>query len=293
MLTHRNMLLRHRQRHPGAAEPVPRGRHHAALPAAGARVRPADPDRRGAGPRPPPAARRATSRTWSPSCSGSGRPSCSRCPGCSRRSTTPPSRRPHADGKGAIFDRAEQTAIAYSEALDTPGGPGLGLKLKHTLFDRLVYGKLRAALGGRCNDAISGGAPLGARLAHFFRGIGVTIFEGYGLTETVAGRRRQPSRAHIRIGTVGRPLPGVTHPHRRRRRDPDQGRHRLPRVLEQPGGHRRGDRRRRLVPHRRPGRARRRRLPDASPAARRRSSSPPAARTSPPPCWRTGSARTR
>jgi len=116
--------------------------------------------------------------------------------------------RAHADGKGAIFDRAERVAIAYSEALDGKG-PGLLLRAEHALLDRLVYRKLRGALGGQCHAAISGGAPLGARLAHFFRGIGVTVFEGYGLTET------SPAIAvnladHIRIGTVGRPLPGVT-----------------------------------------------------------------------------------
>ncbi|MEU8182670.1 AMP-dependent synthetase/ligase [Micromonospora sp. NPDC049044] len=114
-----------------------------------------------------------------------------------------------ADGKGGIFARAEQVAIAYSEALETPGGPGLALRAQHVVFDRLVYGKLRAALGGRCRDAISGGAPLGARLGHFFRGIGVTILEGYGLTETSpAAAANLPSGT--RIGTVGRPLPGVT-----------------------------------------------------------------------------------
>jgi len=116
--------------------------------------------------------------------------------------------RAHADGKGAIFDRAERVAIAYSEALDGKG-PSLLLRAEHALLDRLVYRKLRGALGGQCHAAISGGAPLGARLAHFFRGIGVTVFEGYGLTET------SPAIAvnladHIRIGTVGRPLPGVS-----------------------------------------------------------------------------------
>ncbi|MET8122208.1 long-chain fatty acid--CoA ligase [Micromonospora sp. NPDC005291] len=113
-----------------------------------------------------------------------------------------------ADGKGGIFARAEQVAIAYSEALETPRGPGLALRAQHAVFDRLVYGKLRAALGGRCRDAISGGAPLGARLGHFFRGVGVTILEGYGLTETSpAAAANLPSGT--RIGTVGRPLPGV------------------------------------------------------------------------------------
>jgi long-chain acyl-CoA synthetase len=115
----------------------------------------------------------------------------------------------HAGGKGAIFDRAERTAIAYSQSLDRPKGPGAGLKLRHRLFDRLVYGKLRAALGGQCRAAISGGAPLGARLAHFFRGVGVTVYEGYGLTETSPACNVNVEDA-IRIGTVGRPLPGVT-----------------------------------------------------------------------------------
>ncbi|MGC4847798.1 AMP-dependent synthetase/ligase [Micromonospora sp. DT15] len=114
-----------------------------------------------------------------------------------------------ADGKGGIFARAEQVAIAYSEALETPGGPGLALRAQHAVFDRLVYRKLRAALGGRCRDAISGGAPLGARLGHFFRGIGVTVLEGYGLTETSpAAAANQPTAT--RMGTVGRPFPGVT-----------------------------------------------------------------------------------
>lgn len=114
-----------------------------------------------------------------------------------------------ASGKGRIFARAEAVAIAYSEALETSTGPGLALRIQHALFDRLVYRKLRAALGGRCNDAISGGAPLGARLGHFFRGVGVTIYEGYGLTETSPAASTNLPDA-IRIGSVGRPLPGVT-----------------------------------------------------------------------------------
>jgi long-chain acyl-CoA synthetase len=111
------------------------------------------------------------------------------------------------DGKGRVFDRAAQVAIDWSRAQDT-GGPGLALRAQHALFDRLVYGKLRAALGGRCLGAISGGAPLGERLGHFFRGIGVTVFEGYGLTETTAAASVNHDDA-LRIGTVGRPLPGV------------------------------------------------------------------------------------
>jgi long-chain acyl-CoA synthetase len=111
------------------------------------------------------------------------------------------------DGKGKIFDKAAQVAIDWSRAQDT-GGAGIALKAQHALFDKLVYGKLRAALGGRCLGAVSGGAPLGDRLGHFFRGIGVIVFEGYGLTETTAAASVNHDDA-LRIGTVGRPLPGV------------------------------------------------------------------------------------
>ncbi|MBC6463515.1 AMP-dependent synthetase/ligase [Actinomadura sp. HBU206391] len=113
-----------------------------------------------------------------------------------------------AAGKGKIFHAAADTAVAYSRALDD-GGPGLALKLKHGVFDKLVYGKLRAAVGGQVGYAVSGGAALGERLGHFFRGVGITILEGYGLTETTAPATvNTPSK--IRIGTVGKPLPGVT-----------------------------------------------------------------------------------
>ncbi|NKQ52994.1 long-chain fatty acid--CoA ligase [Amycolatopsis sp. K13G38] len=114
----------------------------------------------------------------------------------------------HGDGKGAIFDKAEAVAVAYSEAQDA-GGAGLALKAQHFLFDKLVYGKLRAALGGRCVAAVSGGAPLGGRLAHFFRGIGVPVFEGYGLTETSAAANVNTESA-FRVGTVGRPVAGTS-----------------------------------------------------------------------------------
>ncbi len=112
-------------------------------------------------------------------------------------------------GKGKIFDKAAQTAIEYSEALDSKSGPSLGLKLKHKLFDRLVYSKLREAMGGRVKYAISGGAPLGARLGHFYRGIGLIVLEGYGLTETYAPATL--GRGHkLKIGKVGYPLPGTS-----------------------------------------------------------------------------------
>jgi long-chain acyl-CoA synthetase len=113
-----------------------------------------------------------------------------------------------ADGKGRIFAMAAATAVDHSNALDH-GGPGLFLRARHALFDRLVYGRLRAALGGQVEYSVSGGAPLGARLGHFFRGIGVTVLEGYGLTETCAGATLNLPGAQ-RIGSVGRPLPGVS-----------------------------------------------------------------------------------
>ncbi len=114
----------------------------------------------------------------------------------------------HAAGKGKIFDAAERTAIAYSQATEQGNAPLL-LKLRHAVFDKLVYSKLRAALGGNCVAAVSGGAPLGARLGHFFRGVGVTIYEGYGLTETTAGITVNRPDA-LRVGTVGRPVGTVT-----------------------------------------------------------------------------------
>jgi len=109
--------------------------------------------------------------------------------------------------KGKIFDRAAATAIAYSEALDH-GHVSKGLAIKHGLFDKLVYSKLRHAMGGRVTHAISGGAALGSRLGHFYRGIGLIILEGYGLTETTAGSTLNLPSA-LKIGSVGRPLPGT------------------------------------------------------------------------------------
>jgi long-chain acyl-CoA synthetase len=110
-------------------------------------------------------------------------------------------------GKGKIFRKAVAVAIAYSRALDTKAGPSLGLKLQHKVFDALVYKKLRAAMGGNVKYAVSGGAPLGERLGHFYRAIGLIVLEGYGLTETTApamiGRADD-----AKIGKVGRVLPG-------------------------------------------------------------------------------------
>ena len=110
------------------------------------------------------------------------------------------------DGKGRIFEIAANTAIEFSEAQDS-GGAGILLKLKHAVFDKLVYGKLRAALGGNCHSAISGGAPLGARLGHFYRGVGLAIYEGYGLTETSAAITVNRV-GHLKVGSVGKLVPG-------------------------------------------------------------------------------------
>ena len=111
-----------------------------------------------------------------------------------------------AAGKGKIFRKAAEVAIAYSEAQDKRGINPL-LTLKHALFDKLVYSKIRAGMGGSVEAAISGGAPLGVRLGHFYRGAGITVLEGYGLTETTAGATLNLTN-HLRIGSVGRPIPG-------------------------------------------------------------------------------------
>ena len=113
-----------------------------------------------------------------------------------------------AEGKGRIFTTAAATAIAWSSAHDD-GKPGALLNAKHAVFDKLVYSKLRAAMGGKVEYAVSGGAPLGTRLGHFYRGIGLTVLEGYGLTETTAPATLNTPEL-IKIGTVGPPLPGVS-----------------------------------------------------------------------------------
>jgi long-chain acyl-CoA synthetase len=116
--------------------------------------------------------------------------------------------------KAHIFAEAARTAIEWSKTLGAegraaPGRQGLGLRATHAVYDRLVYRKLRAATGGRVQYAVSGGAPLGERLGHFFRGVGITVLEGYGLTETSpVVSANLPS--NNKIGTVGLPVPGVT-----------------------------------------------------------------------------------
>ncbi len=118
------------------------------------------------------------------------------------------SQRAAADGRGAIFNRAADIAIAWSRGLET-GRTSLLVKAQHKVFDKLVYAKLRTALGGRCEHAVSGGAPLGDRLGHFYRGIGVNVLEGYGLTETTAALTVNLPDAQ-KVGTVGRPIQGTS-----------------------------------------------------------------------------------
>jgi long-chain acyl-CoA synthetase len=116
-----------------------------------------------------------------------------------------------ADGRASIFQRAAQTAITYSQALDDRArgghGPSFGLRATHTVFDKLVYAKLRAAVGGQVEYAVSGGSALGERLGHFFRGVGITILEGYGLTETTAAATVNRPNSN-KVGTVGQVVPG-------------------------------------------------------------------------------------
>lgn len=113
-----------------------------------------------------------------------------------------------AGGKGRIFRAAAQTAIDHSKFEQEGKKIPLSMALKFRLFDKLVYSKLRTAMGGRVVYAVSGSAPLGERLGHFFHSLGVTILEGYGLTETTA-----PATVNLatksKIGTVGPVLPGV------------------------------------------------------------------------------------
>ncbi|WP_034224200.1 AMP-dependent synthetase/ligase [Actinotalea ferrariae] len=107
-----------------------------------------------------------------------------------------------------LFRWAAKTSIVWSRALDLPGGPSAALRAQHRLADRLVLSKVRHTLGGAVRYAVSGGAPLGERLGHFYRGLGLTVLEGYGLTETTAPTAvNRPGS--VRIGTVGHPFPGT------------------------------------------------------------------------------------
>ena len=114
----------------------------------------------------------------------------------------------HREGKGAIFERSVSTAIKWSRA-STAGRVMPWVRAEHAVFDHLVYRKIHAAFGDRLRLAFSGGGPLGERLTHFFAGIGVQIYEGYGLTETSPTLTVNRPGAW-KPGTVGRPLAGTT-----------------------------------------------------------------------------------
>ena len=188
----------------------------------------------GRGPRPHARPHEPRSPTWR----RSSPRSCWPCPACSRRSTTAPSRRPPPTARGKIFHarRRHRHRLTAGAAV----GPAWACRLKHALFDRLVYGKLRAAVGGRVHRTPCPAArPSASASATSSAASGITILEGYGLTETTAPASVNLPGAN-RIGTVGRPIPGAHRPHRRGRRDPGQGTERLRRLLAQRGGHRRG-----------------------------------------------------
>ncbi|WP_190090651.1 AMP-dependent synthetase/ligase [Streptomyces melanogenes] len=123
-------------------------------------------------------------------------------------------RRAEADGKTGPFDKAVEIAVKYAEALEQKAfglgpGPSAGLRMQHQFFEKVVYGKVREAMGGRVRHAMSGGSSMGRRLALFFAGAGVTIYEGYGLTESTAAATANPPE-RTRFGTVGQPVPGTT-----------------------------------------------------------------------------------
>lgn len=113
-----------------------------------------------------------------------------------------------AAGKGKIFHLAADTAVQWSKAQDA-GSTGVSLRVRHAVFDKLVYAKIRAAMGGQIRYNVSGGAPLGERLGHFYRGAGITVLEGYGLTETTAPTTVNTPEL-TKVGSVGPPLPGVS-----------------------------------------------------------------------------------
>ncbi|MCM2580003.1 AMP-dependent synthetase/ligase [Streptomyces meridianus] len=118
------------------------------------------------------------------------------------------------EGNLAVFDRAADIAVRFAEAREREAlglgpGPGTALRMQHLLFDRLVFSKIREAMGGRVRNAVSGGSTMGRRLGLFFDGAGVTIYEGYGLTESSAAATANPP-GRVRFGTVGTPVPGVS-----------------------------------------------------------------------------------
>ncbi|MFI7016436.1 AMP-dependent synthetase/ligase [Streptomyces sp. NPDC050164] len=123
-------------------------------------------------------------------------------------------RKAEKEGRSGPFEKAVDIAIKYADAIEAKAwgigpGPSAGLRMQHQLFDKLVYSKIRAAMGGRIKHAMSGGSAMDRRLGLFFAGAGVHIYEGYGLTESTAAATANPP-GRTRFGTVGQPIPGMT-----------------------------------------------------------------------------------
>ncbi|MFF5251190.1 AMP-dependent synthetase/ligase [Streptomyces leeuwenhoekii] len=123
-------------------------------------------------------------------------------------------RKAEREGRAGAFDKAVEVAVRYAEAVEARAwgigpGPSAALRVQHQLFDKLVYARVRAAMGGRVRQAMSGGSAMDRRLGLFFAGAGVQIYEGYGLTESTAAATANPP-GRTRYGTVGQPIPGVT-----------------------------------------------------------------------------------
>lgn len=123
-------------------------------------------------------------------------------------------RKAEAEGRAAPFDKAVDIAVKYAEAMEERAfgagpGPSAGLRVQHQFFDKVVYKKVREAMGGRIRHAMSGGSGMERRLGLFFEGAGVTVYEGYGLTESTAAATANPPE-RTRYGTVGQPIPGTT-----------------------------------------------------------------------------------
>ncbi|MFC9856584.1 MULTISPECIES: AMP-dependent synthetase/ligase [unclassified Streptomyces] len=123
-------------------------------------------------------------------------------------------RRAEAEGRAGAFGKAVEIAVKYAEALEERAfgkgpGPSAGLRMQHQFFDKVVYRKVRDAMGGRVRHAMSGGSGMERGLGLFFEGAGVTVFEGYGLTESTAAATANPPE-RTRYGTVGLPIPGTT-----------------------------------------------------------------------------------
>jgi long-chain acyl-CoA synthetase len=123
-------------------------------------------------------------------------------------------RKAEREGKSGPFEKAVEVAVKYADAMEAKAwgigpGPSAGLRMQHQLFDKLVYSKLRAAMGGRIRHAMTGGSAMDRKLGLFFAGAGVHIYEGYGLTECTAAATANPPH-RTRYGTVGQPIPGMT-----------------------------------------------------------------------------------